>query len=100
MRFNGGAASALSQKAWFLRLYLYAALLGGIGLIAVGIAGQISAGVGLAFDKDTVAGDQGGVTYTPRAARSTSNSRRGPPTASRRRRTTTSMNSGETRRLR
>jgi hypothetical protein len=65
LRFNNGAESALSQKAWFLRLYLYAALLGGIGLIAVGIAGQISAGVGVAFGKDTVAGDQGGVTYTP-----------------------------------
>ena len=63
-RFNNGAAPALSQKAWFLRLYLYAALLGGIGLIAVGVAGQISAGIGFAFGKDTVAGDQSGVTYT------------------------------------
>jgi len=63
-RFNDGAAQALSQRAWFLRLYLYAALLGGVGLIAVGIAGQMSAGVGLAFGKDTIAGDQPGVTYT------------------------------------
>ena len=60
-RFNG----SVSQRAWFFRAYLYAALLGGIVLVAAGIAGELSAGFGLAFGKSYVAGDINGVTYTP-----------------------------------
>jgi len=60
-RFNG----SVSQRAWFFRAYLYAALLGGIVLVAAGIAGEISAGFGLAFGKAYVAGDTDGVSYTP-----------------------------------
>lgn len=63
-RFNSSEPPPLSQKAWYFRLYLYAALLGAIGLVAVGLAGQISAGVGLAFGKGRIAGDPPGVIYT------------------------------------
>lgn len=60
-RFN----SSVSQRAWFFRTYLYAALLGGIVLVAAGIAGELSAGFGLAFGKSYVSGDINGVAYTP-----------------------------------
>lgn len=57
--------SAVSQRTWWLRAYLYAALLGGVVLVAAGIAGELSAGAGLAFGKSYVAGDTNGVSYTP-----------------------------------
>jgi hypothetical protein len=60
-RFSG----PVSQRAWFFRAYLYAALLGGIVLIAAGIAGELSAGFGLAFGESYVSGDTNGVAYTP-----------------------------------
>ncbi len=64
-RFNAAAATALPLRSWLFRLYLWMALLAGVGLLAIGIGGELAAGAGLAFGKSVVAGDQPGTTYTP-----------------------------------
>lgn len=48
-----------------IQLVLVAALIGGIGLAAMGASGVVAQGMGMAFGKRFVAGDPPGVTYTP-----------------------------------
>lgn len=48
-----------------LNLVVALALLGGVGLAAIGVSGAVSADFGAAFGKTFVSGDQSGVTYTP-----------------------------------
>ena len=64
-RFNAAAAAALPLRSWLFRLYLWMALLAGVGVLAIGIGGELAAGAGLVFGKSVVAGDQPGTTYTP-----------------------------------
>jgi hypothetical protein len=63
-RFGQGSMPALPMRSWFLRMYVYLALLAGIVLVSAGLAGEISSGIGLAFGKDIMAGDAPGTTYT------------------------------------
>ena len=48
-----------------IQLVLVAALVGGIGLAAMGASGVVAQGMGMTFGKRFVAGDPPGVTYTP-----------------------------------
>ena len=64
-RFNAAAAAALPLRSWLFRLYLWMALLAGVGVLAIGMGGELAAGAGLVFGKSVVAGDQPGNTYTP-----------------------------------
>ena len=64
-RFGNGITEGLPLRSWLFRMYVYIALLAGVVLVSVGVAGEISAGVGLAFGKDIMAGDAPGTSYTP-----------------------------------
>ncbi len=55
----------MTERAWYLRAYVYLAVLTGVGLVGIGIATQAAVGLGFAFGKEYVAGDMPGVTYTP-----------------------------------
>jgi hypothetical protein len=63
-RFNVEARAAFSPRL-LLHLVLALALLGGIGLSAIGASGALSAALGGIFGKSFVASDGNGVTYTP-----------------------------------
>jgi hypothetical protein len=58
-------ARRLVSAAVLGQLILAVALLGGIGLVAIGVSGVVAQGMGMAFGKTFVAGDPPGVTYTP-----------------------------------
>lgn len=58
-------ARGLVSPAVLGQLILAMALLGGIGLAAIGVSGAVAQGMGMAFGKTFVAGDPPGVTYTP-----------------------------------
>jgi hypothetical protein len=52
------------SRAIRMELAWQMALLGSIGLIAIGLSGLLAAGMGMAFGKQFIAGDPPGVTYT------------------------------------
>lgn len=62
-RFNAEARAG-SLPALVLHLVLAIALLGGIGLSAIGASGAVAAAMGGAFGKSFVAADGNGITYT------------------------------------
>jgi hypothetical protein len=59
-----GLMPANSLSVALRRLVSSAALLGAVGLVAIGVSGGVAAGLGAAFDSTYVAGDEPGVTYT------------------------------------
>jgi hypothetical protein len=61
-RFGAVEGRVPAGLVWSALLSL--ALVAGIGLVAVGISGGVAAAMGAVVDKDFVAGDQPGVTYT------------------------------------
>jgi hypothetical protein len=56
--------TAAGLGALVRQLMVALALLGGVGLVAVGASGALAAGMGAAFGRDFVAGDPAGITYT------------------------------------
>ncbi len=63
-RFTSGAGRLVPVPV-LSQLLLAFALLAGVGLVGVGASGALAMGMGTAFGKHMVAGDVGGVTYTP-----------------------------------
>jgi hypothetical protein len=62
-RFNAMAGS-VPLRQWAPRLSAWLLLLASVGMLAVGLAGEVSVGLGLAFGKQYVTGDINGITYT------------------------------------
>jgi hypothetical protein len=62
-RFNAMAGS-VPLRQWAPRLWAWLLLLASVGMLAVGLAGEVTVGLGLAFGKQYVTGDIIGITYT------------------------------------
>ncbi len=61
-RFSG---FAVSTRGWLLRMYFWMAMLFGIGMVTVGVAGELGVAAGFVFGKEYIAGNTPGTTYTP-----------------------------------
>jgi hypothetical protein len=61
-RFNG---ASVTPRGWLLRMYFCLAMLFGVGMVAVGVAGEIAIGAGFVFGKEYIAGNAPDTTYTP-----------------------------------